>query len=68
MGYILLHQYQIMPLTQDEIRDVTKLIVRCNIDLNQGMNAFLESDYSAGRKNLTDVLTNVGKIIEKVHD
>jgi len=57
-----------MPLTQDEIREVTELLIRCNIDLNQGMSACLKSDYSAGRKNFTEVLTNLGKLIEKVHD
>ncbi len=57
-----------MPLREDEIREVTKLVVRCNIDLNQGMNFCLESNYNSGRENFTKVLENLGKIIEKVHD
>ena len=57
-----------MALTQDEIREVTELLVRCHIDLNQGMRSSLDSQYTDARKNFNDALGSLQKIIEKVHD
>jgi len=57
-----------MPLTQDEIKEVTKKIVRCNIDLNQGFNYFLNSNYTEGRKNWSAVIQKMQEILNEVHD
>ena len=57
-----------MTLSEDEIKEVTKKLVRCNIDLNQGMNYFLNSDYTNGRKNFLEVVRNLGNILDKIKD
>lgn len=57
-----------MPLTQDEIKEVTKKIVRCNIDLNQGFNYFLNSNYTEGYANFVAALSSLQEIMKEVHD
>ncbi len=55
-----------MVLTDDELKEVLKELIRCNIDLNQAVNYFLNSNYTAGRKNILDVLENLTKINQAV--
>lgn len=56
-----------MTLSQDELRPIMKELIKCNIDLNQGINYFLSSKYEAGHANLLDVIDNLREIIQKVN-
>jgi len=57
-----------MPLTQDEIKEVMERLIRCNIDLNQGINYFLSSKYEQGVENFVEVVNNLRGIIKEIKD
>lgn len=55
-----------MPLTQDEIKEVFKDYLRCEIDLAQAMNYVLHSKYQEGTLNLSKTISSLQKILEKI--
>lgn len=57
-----------MVITEDEYKDVLKLLIKCNIDLNQGINFALNSDYSPACNNFKEVLSSLTSIIDKIED
>jgi len=57
-----------MVLTADELPKVIKSLIRCQIDLSQGINAYLCNDTKGGNTNFADVLTNLGVIMKETND
>lgn len=57
-----------MVLSENEIREVTKNLIRCNIDLNQGINYCLDNKYDECRKNFLEVIKNLENIIDRIQD
>ena len=57
-----------MVLTVDEVSKVVKALIRCQIDLSQGMNAFLCNDLKGGNTNFAAVLTSLGTIMKETND
>jgi len=55
-------------LTVDEYRDVLKLLIKCNIDLNQGINYGLNSDYKPAVENFLQVIRSLSTIVDKLED
>ena len=57
-----------MTLSENEITDILKSLIRCNIDLNQGVNYYLNSKYKEGTENLLLVTKSLQEIISKIND
>ncbi len=57
-----------MVIKDEEFKEVLKLLIKCNIDLNQGINFALNSDYRPACTNFKQVLASIGSIITKMDD
>lgn len=57
-----------MALSEDELKEVFKSLVRCNIDLNQGINYALNHDIKNANHNFSDVVNSLSNIIGKIND
>lgn len=57
-----------MVLSEDELKTVLKSLVRCTIDLNQGINYALNHDVKNANQNFSDVVNSLSNIIGKIND
>lgn len=55
-----------MTLSVDEIKEVLKILVKCNINLNQGVNYYMNSEYDEGTNNLNKAIKGINEIISKI--